>query len=118
MRVLLVEDDALVRLFASEAPADEGFEVVEAATAEDALRECAEGAPDVLFTDIRLPGSLTGWDIAERCRRSHPKMPFIYATGYSDIEAPPVPKSVWLQKPYRAEQVATIIRDLIDAPPQ
>jgi DNA-binding response OmpR family regulator len=52
MRVLLVEDDALVRFYAAEALADEGFEVVEADTADEALRLCAESAPDVLFTDI------------------------------------------------------------------
>ena len=112
MRVLLVEDDALVRLFAAEVLADEGFQVVEAATAEEALRACHEDIPDVLFTDIRLPGTLSGWDIAERCRETHPEMPVIYATGFSHIVPRHVPNSVWLQKPYKAERVAMIIRDL------
>ena len=51
MKVLLVEDDALVRLFAAEALTDEGFQVVEAASGDEALKACAEGAPDVLFTE-------------------------------------------------------------------
>jgi len=55
MRVLLVEDDALVRLFAAEALSDEGFEVVQAASGDEALRACEEGAPDVLFTDSGCP---------------------------------------------------------------
>ena len=112
VRVLVVEDDELVRLFAAEALADEGFQVVEAATAEEALRVCADGAPEVLFTDIRLPGTLTGWDIAERCRRTHPRIAVIYATGFSGDAPRPVEGSVLLQKPYKAAQVANLIRDL------
>jgi len=53
-----------------------------------------------------------GWDIAERCRETHPEMPVIYATGFSHMEPRPVPNSVWLQKPYKAERVAKVIRDL------
>jgi CheY-like chemotaxis protein len=68
--------------------------------------------PRLLFTDIRFPGPLSGWDIAERCRESHPKIPVIYATGFSDEEARPVPGSVLLQKPYKAAQLISTIRRL------
>jgi FixJ family two-component response regulator len=66
----------------------------------------------VLFTDIRLPGPLSGWDIAERWRECHPKIPVIYATGFSDEEARPVPGSVLFQKPYNAAQLISMIRRL------
>jgi CheY-like chemotaxis protein len=53
MKILIVEDDHLVREVAVEILRDEGFEVIEAATAEEGLERCAEHAPDLLFTDIR-----------------------------------------------------------------
>ena len=112
MKVLIVEDDELVREMAVESLMDAGFEVVEAATAEEALARCEEHVADILFTDIRLPGSLDGWDVAEQCRETNPRLPVIYATGFSHVRPRPVPGSVWFQKPYRTEQVVNAIRDL------
>jgi CheY-like chemotaxis protein len=111
MKILVVEDDPLVRIVAVEALQDAGFEVVEAENGPDALKHCKD-APDVLFTDIRLPGSITGWDIAEQCRKQNPAMPVVYATGYSHIESRPVSGSVWFQKPYSPERVVSAIREL------
>lgn len=112
MKVLVVEDDPFVRMFAVEVLVEEGFEVIEAESGEEGLQRCAEAEADVLFTDIRLPGPVTGWDIAERCRDRRPEMPVIYATGFSDVVARPVPGSVLFQKPYRAEQLVDTIRSL------
>ena len=113
MRVLVVEDDPHVRTFAVDVLEDEGFEVIEAASAEEGLERCCDTVVDVLFTDIRLPGALTGWDVAESCRQSHPEIPVIYATGFSDVMPRPVPGSVLFQKPYRGEQLLSTIRDLV-----
>jgi CheY-like chemotaxis protein len=55
-------------------------------------------AADVLLTDIQLPGEIDGWLIAERCREHDPGLPVIYATGYSPVQARPVPGSLSLQK--------------------
>jgi CheY-like chemotaxis protein len=112
MKVLIVEDDPLVRNMAAEALIDEGFEVIEAATGEEALAECEDITADVLFTDIRLPGEITGWDVAERCRQAYPSLQVIYATGYSMIEARPVPGSIFFQKPYTPDQLVRAIHSL------
>ena len=114
MMVLVVEDDDLVRTVAVEALAEEGFEITEAATVEEALARCADIAADVLFTDIRQPGGGTGWDIAEHCRERDPSLPVIYATGFSGDEPRPVAGSIMLQKPYRPEQVVAAIRNLTE----
>jgi CheY-like chemotaxis protein len=111
MKILVVEDDPLVRIVAVEALLDAGFEVVEADNGPDALKHCTDSL-DVLFTDIRLPGALTGWDIAEHYRERNPAMPVIYATGYSQIEPRPVSGSVWFQKPYSPGQLVSAIREL------
>jgi CheY-like chemotaxis protein len=113
MRVLLVEDDVLVRMFAAEGLADEGFLVMEAATADEALQRFMAEQPDVLVTDIQLPGRLSGWDIAERCRATNPRIPVIYVTGFSHETARPVAGSVRFQKPYSAADLATTIRLLV-----
>jgi CheY-like chemotaxis protein len=111
MKILVVEDDPLVRIVAVEALLDAGYAVVEAENGSEALRHCNNG-PDVLFTDIRLPGTITGWDIAEHCREKNPRMPVIYATGYSQFQPRPVPGSLFFQKPYRPEQLISAIRQL------
>jgi CheY-like chemotaxis protein len=113
MKVLVVEDDPFVRLFAVEVLEEEGFEVIEAGTGQEGL-DRSDGA-DLLFTDIRLPGELNGWDVAERCRHRDPDLPVIYATGFSDVAGRAVPGSVLFQKPYRAEQLVRTVRKLTEA---
>ncbi|KAA2234745.1 response regulator [Salinarimonas soli] len=110
MNILVVEDEPLVRLTIVDALLDAGFTVIEATTAEEALKHCDH--VDALFTDIRLPGDLTGWDIAERCREAHPNIPVIYATGFSHVPHRNVPGSVFFPKPYRADHVIQAIREL------
>src|SRR5829696_926234 len=83
MKVLVVEDEWLVRELIVGELLDAGFDVVEAESGEAALARYHEHNPDVLFTDIRLPGQIDGWDVAERCRASNSDLPVVYATGYS-----------------------------------
>jgi len=112
MKVLVVEDEWMVREVIVEELSDQGFDVLEAATGEEALTQCSRTKPDVLLTDIRLPGKLTGWDIAECCRRDDPTLPVIYVTGYSHVDPRMVPGSVFMQKPYRAAEIVRTIREL------
>ncbi len=112
MRVLVVEDDPLVREMAVEALTDEGFDVIEAETGEQAVEYCRQCAADLIFTDVRLPGRMTGWDVAELCREKNPAIPVIYATGHSHVRPRPVPGSVWFQKPYLPAQIVEAIRTL------
>ena len=80
--VLLVEDEALISLMVSEALSESGFDVHEVGTADEALRYIgAGGAVDVLFTDINLPGSMTGAELAQRVRALRPELPVVYASG-------------------------------------
>ena len=112
MRILVVEDDPLIREFVVEALREEGYEVIHAASGEEALAWYRRGAADVLVTDIRLPGKIDGWQIAERCREHDPQLPVIYATGFSPVAARPVPGSVSLQKPYQPEEVVKAVQEM------
>jgi CheY-like chemotaxis protein len=112
MKILVVEDDELVRDMTVAGLEQAGFEVIEAATGEQALAVCRERAADALFTDIRLPGEIDGWDIAEHCREIDPRLPVVYATGYSPVPSRFVPGARLLQKPYRINAVIEAIREL------
>ena len=85
IRVLVVEDEFLIRLTLSEALGDEGFEVLEAETGDAALPLLAPGSDvRLLLTDIQLPGSLNGLALVDRVRQSMPDLPVIYMTGRPD----------------------------------
>ena len=112
MRILVVEDDPLIREFVVEALREEGYEVIHAANGEQALAWCKRRVADVLVTDIKLPGRIDGWQIAEHCREHDPGLPVIYATGFSPVEARPVPGSLTLQKPYHPDRIVKAVREM------
>jgi DNA-binding NtrC family response regulator len=66
----------------------------------------------VLVTDIRLPGRIDGWQIAERCREHDPDLPVIYATAFSTVAARPVRGSLSLMKPYHPGEVVEAVKEL------
>src|SRR5512146_996429 len=103
-RVLIVEDEFLVRDMIAYEFSAAGFEVLEAASAEDGLALAPAGERlDLLFTDIRLPG-MDGWQLAQEIRARHTEVPVIYASGYAE-RLTPLPRSNLLQKPYLPAQV-------------
>jgi CheY-like chemotaxis protein len=110
--VLLVEDEPLIREVVALELEDAGFEVVQAGDGGEAVAALASRAPDLLFTDIRLPGPLTGWDIADRARELRPALPIIYATGYADSRNRQLEGSILLTKPFYPAQVLVAVRDL------
>jgi CheY-like chemotaxis protein len=112
MKVLVVEDEELLRAVAVEALEEAGFQVIEATTGEEAIRKCQGSPLGALFTDIRLPGQIDGWDIAEHCRGADPNLPVVYATGYSHVKPRPVPGSRFFLKPYSLERVIEAICEL------
>jgi DNA-binding NtrC family response regulator len=112
MRILVVEDDSLVRELVVEALREEGHDVIHAANGEQALACCRRHITDVLVTDIRLPGGVDGWQIAERCREHDPELQVIYATGFSPVEARPVPGSLTLHKPYQPDRIVEAVRQM------
>ncbi|WP_240540038.1 response regulator [Salinarimonas soli] len=112
MRILLVEDDFLVRDTIAYDLRERGYVVIEAESGDEALLICRGAEFDVLVTDIRMPGKLNGWDLAESCRESRPNLPVIYTTGYSDVPSRHVPGSRYFGKPYQLEAVANAIVEL------
>jgi CheY-like chemotaxis protein len=107
--VLIVEDHDLVRETIVIELQEAGYVVLEAVTGEEALRVLEAQPVHALFTDIRLPGSINGWWLAEAARKLDPAIPVIYASGYSDEAPRVVPGGVFVHKPYAP---STIRREL------
>ncbi|MFC4729701.1 PAS domain-containing protein [Coralloluteibacterium thermophilus] len=108
---LLVDDEDLVRLSTANMLSDLGYVVVEAASAEAALRRVAEGLrPDVLVTDHLMPG-MNGTDLARRLRSARPELAVLIVSGYAESEgiAADLPR---LAKPFRASDLAECLARL------
>ncbi len=102
-RVLVVEDEFLIRLTLVEALSDEGFEVLEADTGDAALSILQSGPSiSLLLTDIQLPGSLNGNALATKARETLPDLPVIFMTGRLDSvdDARRSTRDVFISKPY------------------
>ncbi|CAO3459567.1 cache domain-containing protein [Azospirillum largimobile] len=83
-RVLLVEDDALVRMANAAVLAEAGMTVTEAATGEEALALLEEdGGIGILVTDFAMPG-MTGADLTRLARHHRPDLPVLIVTGYAE----------------------------------
>jgi two-component system, response regulator PdtaR len=119
--VLLVEDEVLISNLVADCLTASGFTVHEVTTADEALRFIDSGANiDVLFTDVNLPGSMDGAELATRARERRPEMPIVYASGrfkLSDI-APLVPRSLFMAKPYDPADVCALLTRLTAAGPR
>ena len=113
--VLIVEDETLISHLVADWLNDRGFAVHEAATGDEALDYINHGGPvDVMFTDVNLPGSLNGAELAERVRAKRPELPIVYASGRftSDQIGPLVPRSVFVPKPYNPADVCLLLERL------
>jgi CheY-like chemotaxis protein len=113
--VLLVEDEPLVRMCAADMLEDEGFEVIEAATAPAALK-ILEKRDDVtaLFTDIDMPGGMNGLELAKIVHSRWPHIALVVTSGVYRVGADNLPgDGVFIGKPYSAATPVRIIRELV-----
>jgi signal transduction histidine kinase len=84
LRVLMVEDDLLVSSVVVPALEAAGHAVTLSATADEAVERLRGGAAfDVVFTDVVMPGRMSGMDLAAWCREQRPAQPVVVASGYS-----------------------------------
>ena len=85
-RVLLVEDEPLVRAVMSETLCEEGFDVTEACDADEALEILASSPTfDLLLTDVHMPGCCDGLGVAARAREQDPDLPIVVVTGRPEM---------------------------------
>lgn len=112
-KLLLVEDEMMIAMVIEEVLREAGYDVIHALNGSEALNELERHAKDfaVVCTDIKLPGTLSGWDVGRRARELHPRVGLVYASGDSaeDWQKDGLPGSLFLQKPYsNAELVMAV----------
>ena len=113
MDVLLIDDDALIRVCLVEALHEAGLATIEECCGEDALRAIVDhGPPHVVVTDINLGAGMDGRTFGAMLRRQHPEVPIIYISGrYAEIR-PLTPIERFLAKPFTTRTLLRAIEEL------
>jgi PAS domain S-box-containing protein len=110
--VLLVEDNPEVASVSRNLLEQLGYSVRGVADAEAALHELERHDVDLVFSDIVMPGKLDGLGLAHRLRETHPELPVLLVTGYSDVAADVRGDFPILRKPYEIHQLSRAIASL------
>lgn len=111
--VWVVDDDESVRWVLSQALDEAGIESESFANGVDLLHRLETGAPDVLMTDIRMPGG-SGLELLERLVVSHPDLPVIVMTAHSDLDSAVAAYQggafEYLPKPFDIDEAIALVR--------
>ena len=113
--VLIVDDEPIVRLGAARTIEDAGFDVIQAANADEAIR-ILENRSDirVVFTDIHMPGSMDGLKLAHAVRNRWPPIEIIVTSGQGRVTEKDLPKGGrFFPKPYDLGEITDTLRELV-----
>lgn len=116
--VLVVEDEWLVAMDLVDALEGAGFDVIQAGAGEEALIALeTDERIEILVTDIRLAGDMTGWDLAEAYRALRPNGGVVYASANAPLRERQVEGSTFYSKPAPMSAVVESCRQLCACPP-
>jgi CheY-like chemotaxis protein len=117
--ILLVEDDAAVRATVAAQLRGLGYRVATAENGAAALAHLAGDRPDLLMTDVVMPGGMNGRQLAEAAHAHHPRLRVLYISGYTQDALAPLgqipPGTHLLTKPFRRGDLARAVRKALDA---
>ena len=118
-RVLVVDDDAPIRLLCRVNLEAEGMEVIEAADGTDGLEKARSASPDVVLLDVMLP-KLDGWRVAEALLEdpSTGEIPIVFLTARAELRDQARGRELggidYITKPFNPVELADVIRELLD----
>jgi CheY-like chemotaxis protein len=113
--ILVVEDEPPIRLMIAEALREEGFQVVEAGSGDEALSVVESGTPvNLVFADVRMPGTLDGIALMSRLRETRPDLKLAVASRYSPDWPSPNLVDVFIGKPYDVPRTIFRLKTLLD----
>jgi PAS domain S-box-containing protein len=116
--ILVVEDNADVRRTAVSQLRDLGYRTLEAGSGKEALAQL-DGAPQIalIFTDIVMPGGMTGWELGTAVKAVRPDLPILYTSGFSESSVQDdrahLANRLFLPKPYRKRELAQKLQQLL-----
>lgn len=113
--VIVVEDETLVRMNIAMSLEDEGYIVLEASNADDAIG-LLEQHPEIrlMFTDIDMPGSMDGLKLAEAVRDRWPPVKIIIASGHRHLNDDLLPvEGRFFSKPYDHAHIISAMREML-----
>ena len=113
--VLVVEDDAILRLHALDIVEEAGFVAIEAKNADEAIA-ILESRSDIvlLFTDVNMPGSMDGVKLAHAVRNRWPPIKIVVVSGHVQLDESDLPpNSRFFGKPFEAQKMVNELRGLI-----
>jgi CheY-like chemotaxis protein len=112
--ILVIEDEVLTRMLVADELRSCGFTVVEAQNADEAVAVLQSQAPvGLVFTDVQLPGSMDGLELAKRVRATHPELKVVIASGNMKIENGAEVADAFFPKPYDLQRVIAFIEKLL-----
>lgn len=115
LKVVLCEDEIIIRMTTADLLRAIGYEVFEAGSVEDAHQLCSSEPVDILITDVGLPDG-TGIDLARKIREANPSLPIIFATGHDVIEGiNDLPHVETVSKPYEIDDIRHRIERLMSS---
>ncbi len=110
--ILFVEDEPALRLLIGDTLRELGHEVELASDGLVAAELLAKSAYEVVISDVTMPGGVSGIELAELVRASHPSSKVILVSGHARVQLPPIPAAVdFLPKPYRISQLLALLPD-------
>lgn len=115
--VLIVEDETLVRMHGSDVLGEAGFEVIEAADADEALAILGRhDGVHLLFSDIDMPGSMDGLKLAQLVHERWPHIRLLLTSGHYRLDDGELPaEGRFLRKPWKQDALVGSIRNLLKA---
>jgi two-component system, response regulator PdtaR len=114
-RILVVEDEAALRLLLSEFLSDEGFDITEAESGDQAIQLLdACYTFDLIFTDISLPGWADGNAVADKAKERGQDIPVLYSSAHKESLRNKIgPYDAFLDKPCKLHDVISVVQRLL-----
>jgi two-component system, cell cycle sensor histidine kinase and response regulator CckA len=118
-RILLVDDEPQVRESVKRLLMGQGYDVVEAGSANEAMRiyDAAPAEIDLVLTDVTMPG-MSGYDLVERLRARAADLPVVFMSGYAEhpmgSSAIAARRTGYIQKPFQVETLVERLREVLE----
>ena len=112
--ILIVEDELLIRFMLSDGLREDGYHVIEACNADEALIILETATPDMLISDVRMPGSLDGFGLLRAVKEKLTDFPVIIMSGHtSAAQAKLEGADGFVAKPYSMDAMFEVVRDVL-----